>query len=130
MIMLAIYLILLISIGINFIILLNKLSLFQIKNLLKIEVVSIVLTSGIIIFTLYMYLIGLIGIKYERYIFIPIVAGLIFNIVYGIYYFIKNKPKKQEKEKIETSKLRKAVTAILLCANSVYCIFYRSCCFK
>lgn len=124
MIMLAIYLILLISIGINFIILLNKLSLFQIKNLLKIEVVSIVLTSGIIIFTLYMYLIGLIGIKYERYIFIPIVAGLIFNIVYGIYYFIKNKSKKQEKEKIETSKLRKAVTAILLCANIVYIVYF------
>jgi len=69
MIMLAVYLILLISIGINFIILLNKLNIFKIKNLLKTEIVSIVLTSGIIIFTLYMYLIGLIGIKYERYIF-------------------------------------------------------------
>lgn len=126
MIMLAVYLILLISIGINFIILLNKLNIFKIKNLLKTEIVSIVLTSGIIIFTLYMYLIGLIGIKYERYIFIPIILGLIFNVVYGIYYFIKNKPQKQEKEKIETSKLRKIVTTILLLANIFYILYYIS----
>jgi len=112
-----------ISLGINILIALNHLNKFDIKNLNRFELVSFIITSGFIGFTIYMFLLGIFKIKYTFAIFIPIILGLIFNISYGIYNWIKN-GKKINKITLKKIEKNNIITSLLIIANIIYILYF------
>ena len=120
--MIFLYIYLIISLGINLVIVLNKLNLIDVKKLQKLEVISLSITSGIIGFTIYMFIIGLVKIEYNFYLFIPIIIGNIFNVIYLGYKIIKNKLYKIKFSfKINKNNI---LSIVLIFANVIYFIYF------
>ena len=124
--MIILYLMLIISIGINFFAILKYFNFIDIQKLNFFEIASIIITNGFVIFTLYMFMIGIFRIKYEIYIFVPIIICSIFSFIYLIKILINNfKKKKKITLKIHKNNIYNVIIyLVLIMANLNILIFF------
>ena len=113
--MIILYLVLILSIGINFFVILEHFGVIDIRKLNLFEIASFIITNGFILFTLYMFIIGIFGIKYEFYIFVPIIICSIFSLLYIIKLLIKfQKYFKKMSFKIQKEKIFNIIIYLVL----------------
>lgn len=86
--MIYIYIILIFFIGINLMYLTNRFNLLQLKSFNGFEKVAFALTSSILVFVLYMFILGVLSIEYNQ---ILIIGFLILNLFVSIYLLLSKK---------------------------------------
>jgi hypothetical protein len=101
------------SLGITMLAILDRLKIIELKKIIIFEMLAFIFSMGFLLFTIYMFIIGFIGIKYSSNIFIP----LYLNSVYAIFYVInmvKNKKYMSVKHyKTNMSTMEKYINIVL-----------------
>ena len=79
--MIFIYLIILLSIGESFLIILDKTKIISTKKLNGYERLALSMSSSFLVYVVYLFIIGLLGIKITIYLFIPLFINAIFQLI-------------------------------------------------
>lgn len=94
----------------------------NLKKLNIYEKISLVMGLGCFSFIIYMFIIGILPIKYSFYIFLPLLGNAIYQICYGVYILITKKIKITTILK-ELKKTRK-INIILMGLVLIWIIYY------
>ena len=119
--MIFIYLIIILSLGPTFLQILEKFHLFSKKEINLFETISLELISSLLIFVVYMLLIGYLGIHYSFYIFIPIIINFIYQVTHCLYFLLV---KKRKNFKIKLNINFSQTITILLMIAILYVLCY------
>lgn len=119
--MIFLYLIIIISMGPTIIQILEKKDLIKISDLNIFEKIATYMMTGLLSFVLYMFIIGLLSIKYSFYLFVPLIINFIYQILFNIYSIIKKRIKFDISKKLN---LNKVTTLILFVTFIIWVIYY------
>ena len=122
--MIYIYLFILFIFGISIEIFLDKVKIINLKEMQKLEVISLGMTLGLILYTLYMFFIAIININFSFYIIVPII---ILDIITLIYILKKINVIKKYICAKKYFKKEYLITGCLLSIFSIYIIYLISC---
>lgn len=118
-----IYVILMFFLGITFVELLNKKKVLNRNNFNIYEIISLEMTSGSLIFVIYMLIIGFLNIKYSKLLFLPIFLNFIYVCIMMFIKFLKN----NETKKFFTKKnvnIKNVLSIILFISFLVWMMYF------
>lgn len=114
--MMLFYIFICASLGITMLAILDKFKIIELKKMIVFEILTFVFSIGFLLFTIYMFILGFIGIEYSSNIFIPLYLNSIYAFFYTIYMLKNKKYQTMKENRSNMSKIEKYVNIALIIA--------------